>query len=78
LTRNDASDMIQEIKGYELLKGYRGSKPVDILFLEETIIKVASLVEQRPQIKELDLNPVIAYSKEAIVVDARIVIEEQV
>jgi len=76
LTRQDAAAMIQEIKAYPLLKGFRGSEPVDIPFLEETILKVAHLVEQKPQIKELDLNPVFAYSNGAIAVDARIVMED--
>ncbi len=68
--------MIKEIKAYPLLKGFRGPEPVDIPFLEQTILKVAHLVEQKPQIKELDLNPVFAYSNGAIAVDARIVMED--
>ncbi len=65
--------MIKEIKAYPLLKGFRGSEPADIASLEETILKVASLVEQKPQIKELDLNPVFAYKDGALAVDARVV-----
>jgi acyl-CoA synthetase (NDP forming) len=76
MTRQDASDMIKEIKGYDLLKGFRGSEPVDTDYLEEMILKVAQLVEQNPQIKELDLNPVFAYRDEAIAVDARIIVAD--
>lgn len=76
MTRQDASDMIREIKGYDLLKGFRGSEPVDTNYLEEMILKVAQLVEQKPQIKELDLNPVFAYRDEAIAVDARIIVAD--
>jgi len=76
MTRQDASDMIKEIKGYALLKGFRGSEPADTSYLEEMILKVAQLVEQKPQIKELDLNPVFAYRDGAIAVDARIIVAD--
>lgn len=76
LTRRDAREMIREIKGYPLLEGYRGQEPVDVSNLEELILKVSSFVEQHPEIKELDLNPVFAYGDGAIAVDARVVLEE--
>ena len=75
LTRKDAEEMIGEIKGYPLLQGYRGQEPADIPFLEQLIVKVSELVEQYPQIRELDLNPLFAYRDGAIAVDARIVLE---
>ena len=75
LTRGDASEMIKEIKGYPILQGYRGKEPANITALEELIIKVSEFVEQNPQIKELDLNPIFAYKDKAIAVDARIVVE---
>ena len=78
LTRKDAEEMIREIKGYPLLQGYRGQEPADIHFLEQLIVKVSELVEQYPQIKELDLNPVFAYRDGAIAVDARIALEASV
>ncbi len=77
LTRRDAREMIKEIKGYPVLEGYRGQEPVDIANLEELILKVSSFVEQHPEIKELDINPVFAYSDGAVAVDARIILEEQ-
>jgi acetate---CoA ligase (ADP-forming) subunit beta len=76
LTRQDAADMIREIKAFPLLKGYRGSEPVSLEALEEFILKVASFVEANPRIKELDLNPVFAYKDGAIAVDARIIVED--
>ena len=75
LTKRDASAMIREIKGYPLLEGYRGQEPVAVANLEELILKVSSFVEQHPEVKELDLNPVFAYSNGAVAVDARIVLE---
>jgi len=76
LSRRDAQEMIREIKGYPLLLGYRGQEPVDLLALEELLLKVSNLAQQIPEIKELDLNPVFAYSDGTIVVDARILLEE--
>ncbi len=77
LSRKDAQEMIEEIKGYPLLKGYRGKDPVDIPALIEIILKISSLMEKYPQIKELELNPILAYPKGALGVDARIILEEK-
>lgn len=76
LTKRDARGMIREIKGYPLLAGYRGQEPVDVSNLEGLLLKVSDFVEQNPEVKELDLNPIFAYSDGAIVVDARIILEE--
>jgi len=75
MTKRDASEMITEIKGFPILKGYRGHDPADIPFLEDLIIKVSEFVDKNPEIKELDLNPVFAYKDGAIAVDARIILE---
>jgi acyl-CoA synthetase (NDP forming) len=77
LERRDAREMIQEIKGRPLLEGYRGQEAVDIANLEEMILKVSTFVEQHPEIKELDLNPVFAYKDGAVAVDARVVLETE-
>jgi acyl-CoA synthetase (NDP forming) len=76
LAKRDAGEMIREIKGYPLLQGYRGQEPVDVSNLEELLLKVSDFVERNPEVKELDLNPVIAYGNGAIAVDARVVLEE--
>ncbi len=75
LTREDAREMVREIKGYPLLEGYRGREPVDVPNLEELILKVSSFVEHNPKVQELDLNPIFAYSDGAVAVDARIILE---
>ena len=76
LARRDAREMIKEIKGYALLQGYRGQEPANIPFLEDLLLKVSDFVEKTPEIKEIDLNPIFAYKDGAVVVDARIVLEE--
>jgi len=76
LTKRDAGEMIREIKGYPLLEGYRGQEPVDVSNLEELLLKVSDFVEQNPEVKELDLNPIFAYSDGAVAVDARLILED--
>ncbi|MEA1958930.1 MAG: acetate--CoA ligase family protein [Chloroflexota bacterium] len=75
LTRRDARDMIKEIKGYPILEGYRGQEPANIEMLEDLLLKVSDFVENRPEIKELDINPIFAYKDDAIAIDARVILE---
>lgn len=77
LTDRDAAEMVREIKGYRLLEGYRGHQPADIQAIEEVLLRVARLVEEIPEISELDLNPVFALppGQGCRIVDARIRVE---
>ncbi|MCL6644591.1 MAG: acetate--CoA ligase family protein [Dehalococcoidia bacterium] len=75
LEEKDAREMIDEIKGRPMLSGVRGQPPADIEALKRTILKVSEFVQQHPEVKELDLNPVFAYSDGALAVDARIIID---
>lgn len=70
----EAMEMIQSIKGYKLLAGYRGSEPCDIKAIADVILKVGKLVEANPEIEEIDINPLFAYPDGVIPVDARILI----
>ena len=76
LTRQDAKEMIRQIKGYRLLEGYRGQPPVDIEYLEDMLMKLSAFIEENPEIKEMDINPLFAYKKGAVAVDARIILDE--
>ena len=69
---NYVQDMINEVKGTALLRGYRGSKAADEDALADIIARVSALIEICPQIHEMDANPVKVLEKGAIVVDARI------
>jgi len=60
ITDRDAGEMVRSIHGYQLLEGYRGHAAADIPAIENLLLRVARLVEEVPQISELDLNPVIA------------------
>jgi acyl-CoA synthetase (NDP forming) len=76
LSRKDALEMIQQIKGYPVLAGYRGQPPVDMNALADCLMAVAELAEENPKIVEIDLNPVFAYPQGALVADARIIMKE--
>jgi len=75
LTKRDAREMIREIKGYPILEGYRGQEPANVAMLEDYLLKVSDFVDGRPEIKELDINPIFAYSDGAVAVDARVILE---
>ena len=75
LTRRDARQMVREIRGYPILEGYRGQEPADVEALEDALLSLSTFLEAHPEVKELDLNPVFAYKKGVLAVDARVVLE---
>lgn len=77
LTNRDAHTMIRDIKGFPILNGYRGQEPVNVKNLEDTLLKASHFIEKHPMVKELDINPVFAYSNSAIAADARIILESK-
>jgi acyl-CoA synthetase (NDP forming) len=76
LSREDARDMIEEIKGYPLLTGIRGKAPKDIDALCDLLVQVSKLAKENEEIGEMDLNPVFVQEKGAIIADARIILKE--
>jgi acetyltransferase len=68
--------MMEETKVYRLLKGFRGSAPVDLKRLDETILLFSQLLVDFPQIKEIDINPLLISEKDACILDARIVVDK--
>ena len=75
LTKEEAEEMITEIKAYPVLKGYRKRPPADIPAIIEILLNTSRLVTEHPEIQELDLNPIMVYTKGAKTVDARIILE---
>jgi acetyltransferase len=78
ITDAEARAMIRGIRGYPLLQGARGEAPVDEAFLEEMLLRLAQLAIDRPEIDQVDINPLIvgpaarAVSPASCVVDARV------
>ncbi len=74
LTEADARDMIHEIKGLPILTGFRGRPACDLQAIAHCLLAVSRLVEARPDLEELDLNPIIAYPTGCLVVDVKVVL----
>ena len=55
ISDRDASDMVRSIRGYRLLQGFRGGPPGDIAPVEDPLLRVSRLVEELPEVVELDL-----------------------
>jgi len=70
LDKDKALWLIQQIKGYRLLEGYRGRPPVDINSLLNIIITVSEIIATN-MIKEIDLNPLSLYQQGAMILDAK-------
>jgi acetyl-CoA synthetase (ADP-forming) len=75
ITREDASEMIKKVKAFPLLNGYRNTPPADLTAIINVLLNASRLVMDHPEIKELDLNPIMTYETGAITVDARIILE---
>jgi acetyl-CoA synthetase (ADP-forming) len=71
-----ALKMIREIKGYTILKGFRGKQGADLDALADILVNVSRLMMTRDDVLELDANPVIAYTKGAVAVDARVLLRD--
>ncbi|MDA4124531.1 MAG: acetate--CoA ligase family protein [Thaumarchaeota archaeon] len=74
LTDTDAGSMVRSLRTFPMLDGYRGEPKRDVGALEDLLLRVNQLVEEIPEIAELDLNPVMVLGdgKGVMVVDARV------
>ncbi len=74
LTNRDAGEMVRAIRGYRLLEGFRGRPPADTEAIQEVLLRLSRLVEELPEIGEVDLNPVFALApgQGCLIADARI------
>jgi len=71
IERNDAVEMMQEVKAYPILAGARG-KRYDVEAVADLLQKVSKLLYENEQIMEMDLNPVIVYERGYCAVDVRV------
>ena len=69
--------LMEETKVYQLLKGYRNVPPANLKLLEELIVRFSQLLIDFPQLKEVDINPLLIDEKDAVIIDARIVIDRE-
>jgi acetyltransferase len=73
LRRRDALDMIGEIKAQALFDGARKRPKLDRDELAEILLRISALVEAAPEIKEIDLNPLVITEKGLVAIDARVI-----
>lgn len=76
LTYNEAYSMIHSLKAYKIIKGTRGKKGINEEKYAETIVRLSTLLRYATEIKELDINPLLATEDGVMVVDSRILIEK--
>jgi len=76
LNESLAYQMLESLKIFPLLKGYRGSKPVNMEILIETLIRLSYLAADYPEVVELDINPLLVHSGGATALDARVVVDK--
>jgi acetyltransferase len=76
LSDQGAHKMVRETRVFRLLQGWRGARPGDIAAVEDLLLRVSAMVEDLPQLQEIDLNPVkvLEKSRGCVVVDARILV----
>jgi acyl-CoA synthetase (NDP forming) len=72
LTTTDPEAMLAELRSAKLLHGFRGSKPADIAAFADAILRVSVLMELCPEIRELDINPIIVTETGVTAVDVRV------
>ncbi|MEQ1575854.1 MAG: acetate--CoA ligase family protein [Vicinamibacterales bacterium] len=75
LTDIDAADMVNDLRGAALLRGYRGAPAVDGAALADTVLRVSALSGICPEIRELDINPLRVLPRGVCALDARVRIE---
>jgi len=79
ITTSDAKSMLNELKGSKLLKGFRGSPPIDLNMVSQMLVKIGKLgVENADYINSIDFNPVVVYPKSHFVVDAKIILNDKI
>lgn len=77
LSRAEAEELIELVRGKKLLTGVRGQPPVARAALVDLILRVSQLVVENPEILELDLNPVLCYPDRVVAVDLRLTVSEE-
>lgn len=78
ITKEDAIDMIEDLKGNKILKGFRGMAPINMNILAEALVNIGKFgTEMAPYYESVDFNPAIFYENDYVVVDAKILLREK-
>ena len=71
-----AQRMMEQTRIFAALRGVRGRKPVNLVALEELLVRFSQLVMEQPWIKEIDINPLLATPDQLLALDARIAVHD--
>ena len=78
VTKNEAVKMLESLRGKDILKGFRGSKPIDLDMLSQAIVNIGTLgVDMAGKYESIDFNPVVVYPDSYYVVDAKIILKDK-
>jgi 3-hydroxypropionyl-CoA synthetase (ADP-forming) len=78
ISKQDALEMLEELKGKQILHGFRGSRPVDVGMVADALVKIGSLgLDIAPFFDSVDFNPVTIYPDNYYVVDAKILLKDK-
>jgi 3-hydroxypropionyl-CoA synthetase (ADP-forming) len=78
ITKEDALNMIDDLKGNKILKGFRGIPPINLDLLSEALVRIGKFgTDMAPYYESIDFNPIIFYENEYVVVDAKILLREK-
>ncbi len=77
LTREDAEEMIAEVRGSRLLRGVRGEPSADVDAIIEALLALSRLLVECPEVAEIDINPLLVFEQGVAAVDARVVVRGQ-
>ena len=79
ITEADAISMLDELKGAALLDGFRGSEPIDKGMVAQMLVKIGNMaVDNADYINSIDFNPVVVYPDSYNVVDAKIILNDEI
>lgn len=75
ISKEEATKMVQSLRGYKLIQGTRGKKGANEAIFIDIIQRLSALVQAAPEIVEMDINPLIGTPEEVVAVDARVRVE---
>ncbi len=75
VSQSEALQMIKDFKGYGIIQGVRGQQGVDENLFAEIVARLSEMLQFAPEIKEMDINPLLGEGDRIVAVDARIRIQ---
>ena len=78
IDKSDALEMLEGLKGRQILHGFRGSRPIDVEMVAEALVKIGNLgIDMAPFFESVDFNPMTVYPDSYFIVDAKILLKDK-